>query len=341
MSGDYLTSGFERLGRTWERLLRSRESWLVLLLALLIIGTASVNARFLGAQNIKDLMLNVSLIALLAIGQSVPIIMRQIDLSVGSIVGITAFLSGLIFSYHPNTPSLVVFVAATGVGFLLGAVNAALIIWGRVPSLIATLGTLYIYRGADYAWVHGRQINAANVPTSFLALGNIGSLGVPLLMWIVVLFLVLTGTVLRQLPMGRECYAIGSNPAAAVLAGINVQRRTAVGFLFSGAIAGLTGVLWLARFGTVDATAGLGIEFQVVTAAVVGGVAITGGSGTVVGAALGALLLGVFNSSLVVLRVPPFWQQAFQGTMLLIAISVDAYLAHRLAIRLRIKRSRV
>jgi rhamnose transport system permease protein len=341
MKPDDLIGGSGHFGRLWERLLRSRESWLILLLAILVIGTASANARFLGPEDIKDLMLNVSLIALLAIGQSIPIIMRQIDLSVGSIVGITAFLSGLIFFDHPNTPSLVVFLVGTGVGILLGAVNAALIIWGKVPSLIATLGTLYIYRGADYAWVHGRQINAANVPTSFLALGNIGFLGVPLLMWIVVGFLVLTGTVLRQLPMGRECYAIGSNPAAAVLAGINVQRRVAVGFLFSGAIAGLTGVLWLARFGTVDATAGLGIEFQVVTAAVVGGVAITGGSGSVAGAALGALLLGVFNSSLVVLRVPPFWQQAFQGTMLLVAISVDAYLAHRLAIRLRIKRSHV
>jgi rhamnose transport system permease protein len=305
----------------------------------LVIGTASANSRFLGSQNIKDLMLNVSLIALLAIGQSIPIIMRQIDLSVGSIVGITAFLSGLIFFDHPNTPSLMVSLVGTGVGVLLGAINAALIIWGRVPSLIATLGTLYIYRGADYAWVHGRQINAANVPASFLALGNIGFLGLPLLMWIVLLFLALAAVVLRQLPMGRECYAIGSNPTAAVLAGINVHRRVCIGFLFSGGIAGLTGVLWLARFGTVDATAGLGIEFQVVTAAVVGGVAITGGSGTVGGAALGALLLGVFNSALVVLRVPPFWQQSFQGTMLLVAISVDAYLAHRLAIRLRIKRS--
>jgi rhamnose transport system permease protein len=339
MKRDYLMGKFGGLSQAWERLLRSREAWLVLLLAVLVIGTASANTRFLGSQNIKDLMLNVSLIALLAIGQSIPIIMRQIDLSVGSIVGITAFLSGLIFFDHPNTPSLLVFLVGTGVGVLLGAINAALIIWGRVPSLIATLGTLYIYRGADYAWVHGRQINAANVPASFLALGNIGFLGLPLLMWIVLLFLVLAAVVLRQLPMGRECYAIGSNPTAAVLAGINVHRRVCMGFLFSGGIAGLTGVLWLARFGTVDATAGLGIEFQVVTAAVVGGVAITGGSGTVGGAALGALLLGVFNSALVVLRVPPFWQQAFQGTMLLVAISVDAYLAHRLAIRLRIKRS--
>jgi rhamnose transport system permease protein len=327
------------IGPIGERLARSREAWLILLLIILVSSTASMNARFLGAEDIKDLMLNVSLIALLAIGQSIPIIMRQIDLSVGSIVGITAFLSGLIFFNHPGTPGILVFVVGTGVGLILGAVNAALIVWGKVPSLIATLGTLYIYRGADYAWVHGRQINAANVPSSFLALGHIGFLGIPVLMWIVVIFLVLAGTVLRQFPIGRECYAIGSNPAAAILAGINVPRRVSTGFLVSGAVAGLTGVLWLARFGTVDATAGLGIELQVVTAAVVGGVSITGGSGTVVGAALGALLLGMFNSALVVLRAPPFWQQAFQGTMLLIAISVDAYLAHRLAIRLRIKRS--
>jgi rhamnose transport system permease protein len=323
----------------WLTIARSRESWLVALLLLLIMSTASANARFLSAQNVKDLMLNVSLIALLAIGQSIPIIMRQIDLSIGSIVGITAFLSGSIFVDHPGTPTACVFLAGIAVGVMLGLVNAVLIIWGRVPSLIATLGTLYIYRGADYAWVHGRQINAANVPGSFLTLGNIDFLGLPLLIWIVIAFLIAVAVILRQLPVGRECYAIGSNPVAAILAGINVKRIVFSGFLFSGGIAGLTGVLWLARFGTVDATAGLGIELQVVTAAVVGGVAITGGSGSVTGAVLGAFLLGVFNSALVVLRVPPFWQQSFQGAMLLVAISMDAYLSHQQVRRLRVKRS--
>jgi rhamnose transport system permease protein len=322
-------------------LMRSREASLILLIAILAAVTTLLNPRFLSPQSLKDLMLNVSIIALLVLGQTVIILMRQIDLSISSIVGVTAFLSGILFVSHPGIPGLVVIFAAILTGLLLGAVNAALIAWGRIPALITTLGTLYIFRGANYAWVHGRQVNAANVPGSFLALGTATFLGIPILTWIVLVLLVVFAIGLRQYRAGREYYAIGSNPNAAVLAGINVGRRVASGFLISGAIAGLAGALWLARFGTVDATAAEGIELSVITSTVVGGVAITGGVGTVAGAVLGALLLSVFSSTLVFLRVPSFWQQAFQGTMLLVAIALDAYLAHRHAMRSRVKWSHV
>ena len=322
-------------------LMRSREASLILLIAILAAVTTLLNPRFLSPQSLKDLMLNVSIIALLVLGQTVIILMRQIDLSISSIVGITAFLSGILFVSHPGIPGLVVIFAAILTGLLLGAVNAALIAWGRIPALITTLGTLYIFRGANYAWVHGRQVNAANVPGAFLALGTATFLGIPILTWIVLVLLVVFAIGLRQYRAGREYYAIGSNPNAAVLAGINVGRRVAIGFLISGAIAGLAGALWLARFGTVDATAAEGIELTVITSTVVGGVAITGGVGTVAGAVLGALLLSVFSSTLVFLRVPSFWQQAFQGTMLLVAIALDAYLAHRHAMRSRVKWSHV
>jgi rhamnose transport system permease protein len=322
-------------------LMRSRESSLVLLIAVLTVLTTSLNPRFVSPQSLKDLMLNVSIIALLVLGQTVIILMRQIDLSISSIVGITAFLSGTLFVNYPGIPGLGVVLIAILAGLLLGAVNASLIAWGKIPALITTLGTLYIFRGANYAWVHGRQVNAVNVPGSFLAIGTSTFAGIPLLTWIVLILLIVFAIGLRQYRIGREFYAIGSNPNAAVLAGINVSRRLATGFLISGAIAGLAGALWLARFGTVDATAAEGIELSVITSTVVGGVAITGGVGTVIGAVLGALLLSVFSSTLVFLRVPSFWQQAFQGAMLLLAIAADAYLAHRHALRLRVKWSHV
>ena len=329
-------------GAQWLRVfLNSREISLLILLAALMLITTALNPRFLSAQSIKDLLLNVSIIALLTIGQSIVILMRQIDLSISSIVGITAFMSGTIFVNHPGTPTVVVIGVSMLAGLLLGGLNAALIVWGRIPALITTLGTLYIFRGANYAWVHGRQINAADIPSTFLSIGTSVFLGIPILTWIVLLLLVFFSISLRQYRGGREYYAIGSNPNAAILAGINVNRRVATGFLLSGMIAGLAGALWLARFGTVDATAGTGIELQVITSTVVGGVAITGGVGTVAGAALGALLMSVFSSTLVFLRVPSFWQQAFQGAMLLVAIALDAYMAHRHAERLRVKRSHV
>src|SRR6516165_4286677 len=292
--------------------MRSREASLVLLIGALTAITTVLNPRFLSPQSLKDLMLNVSIIALLVLGQTIIILMRQIDLSISSIVGITAFLSGTLFVNYPGIPGIVVVITATFAGLLLGAVNAALIAWGKIPALITTLGTLYIFRGANYAWVHGRQVNAANVPESFLALGTATFLGIPVLTWIVLVLLVAFAIGLRQYCAGREYYAIGSNPEAARLAGINVERRVATGFMISGAIAGLAGALWLARFGTVDASTAKGIELQVVAAAVVGSVAITGGVGTILGATLGALVLGVISIALVVLHVSPFWEQAIQ-----------------------------
>jgi rhamnose transport system permease protein len=325
----------------WSVLIRRRETSLVLLIALLTFLTTALNPRFLSPQSLKDLMLNVSIIALLVLGQTVIILMRQIDLSISSIVGITAFLSGSLFVNHPGIPGVVVVLIAILAGLVLGGVNAVLIAWGKIPALITTLGTLYIFRGANYAWVHGRQVNAANIPGSFLSVGTSTFAGIPILTWILMILLILFSIGLRKYRAGREYYAIGSNPNAAVLAGISVNRRVATGFLLSGAIAGLAGALWLARFGTVDATAGEGIELAVITSTVVGGVAITGGVGTVVGAVLGALLLSVFSSTLVFLRVPSFWQQAFQGAMLLLAIASDAYLAYRHALRSRVKWSHV
>ena len=252
-------------------LLRSREASLVLLIAGLTLITTVLNPRFLSPQSLKDLMLNVSIIALLVLGQTIIILMRQIDLSISSIVGITAFLSGTLFISHPGIPSIVVVLGATLAGLILGGINAALITWGKIPALITTLGTLYIFRGANYAWVHGRQINAVNVPGSFLAIGTATFAGIPVLTWIVLILLAVFAIGLRQYGAGRENYAIGSNPNAAVLAGINVNWRMATGFMISGAIAGLAGVLWLARFGTVDATAAEGIELGVITSTVVGG----------------------------------------------------------------------
>jgi rhamnose transport system permease protein len=161
---------------------------------------------------------------------------------------------------------------------------------------------------------------------------------VPNLVLIALVVLIALSVYLKQYRGGREHYAIGSNPEAARLAGIRVDRRVMIGFLLSGAIAGLAGVLWLARFGTVDASTAKGIELQVVAAAVVGSVAITGGVGTIAGATLGALVLGVINIALVVLRVSPFWQQAIQGALIVAAIALDTLLARSVARRMMRKR---
>jgi ribose/xylose/arabinose/galactoside ABC-type transport system permease subunit len=317
-----------------DTLVRAREISLVGVLAVLVLGTTLAEPRYLNSQNVRDILLNVSIIALLAIGQTVVVVTRNIDLSVGSVLGITAFATGVLFADHHVAIPLA-FVLGTAIGAGFGLINGVMVAYARVPSLVITLGTLYVIRGVDFAWAHGRQINAADMPDSFLHIGQATILGVPVMPLITLAVLIAVGTVMRSARMGRELYAIGSNPDAAVLAGIRVTRRVLGAFVASGALAGLAGVLYAARYGTLDANAGTGLELAVVSAVVVGGVAIFGGAGTVYGAALGALLLASIRSSLVILQVNPFWEQAINGALLLIAIALDRLLALRMAAELR------
>jgi rhamnose transport system permease protein len=324
-----------RASRLVENVLRFRELGLLAALAVVIVVTSAYNPRFVSAQSIRDLLLNASIIALLTVGQTLVVITRNVDLSVGSVLGLTAFVTGYLFVDHPGLPIVVALLLGLLIGLGCGAANGIITAVGRVPSLVVTLGTLYVYRGIDYAIAGGRQVNAENLPDSLLSLGSGRILGVPYLAIITVVLVAAATYALRSFRSGRELYAIGSNPDAAVLAGIRVSRRVLGAFIASGAVAGLAGALWTARFGTVDAAAGTGFELQVIAAVVVGGVAISGGSGSVVGAALGALLLSTIGSALVVLRVPSFWLQAIAGALLIGAIALDRLIGLRLASALR------
>ncbi|MEM5388435.1 ABC transporter permease [Paraburkholderia phymatum] len=319
-------------------LAKSRETTLFIVLILLILGTSLARPQFVNLQNLRDVLLNVSIISLLTAGMTVVILMRHIDLSVGSTVGISAYAVGSLYVAFPHMPVLVALLAGVAIGLVAGGINALLIAVGRVPSLVATLSTLYIFRGADYAWVHGGQINATSLPDAYSRLATGTLLGIPTLALIAAVVLLALSFYLKHFRAGREHYAIGSNPEAARLAGVNVERRVMSGFLLSGAIAGFAGALWLARFGTVDASTAKGIELQVVAAAVVGSVAITGGVGTILGATLGALVLGVISIALVVLHVSPFWEQAIEGALIVAAIAADTLLARSVAKRMMRKR---
>lgn len=315
--------------RRFSALLRAREISLVAILLVVLLGTAAINPRFLSAGSLRDLLLNVSIISLVVVGQTVVLLMKHVDLSVGSVVGLSAFLTGSLFIAMPGLPVPLAMLFGLMLGATLGAINGLLVAYGRVPALVATLGTLYVFRGLTYAVVHGGQINAGNLPPAFLSFATGSLLGLPNLVLLVLVVMTLFGLYLKSYRGGREYYAVGSNSEAAVLAGIRVSRRTMTGFALSGAIAGLAGVLYLARYGTVDASAGSGLELQVIAAAVVGGVSINGGVGTLLGAGVGALLLGTMGSALVTLRAPAFYQQAIQGALLLLAISIDIVVARR------------
>jgi rhamnose transport system permease protein len=323
-----------------EWVFRVRELGIVLVLVVLIAVTGILEPRFLEAASLRNLALNASIFAILAAGQTLVLVTRNVDLSVGSVLGLSAYLAGDLLSKHQGLPLPLVFVAGMALGAACGLLNGVLVTWGRVPALVVTLGTLYMFRGLAFLWTNGTQVNAETLPDAFLNLGTDSIAGVPILVVFAVVVLLLVGRWLRDYRAGRELYAIGSNPDGARLAGVRSDRRVLVAFILAGALSGLGGVLFTARFGTVDATAGVGYELTVIAAAVVGGVAIFGGTGSVYGAALGALLLGTITSSLIVLKVEAFWQQAAVGALLLIAITVDRLLALRVEAALRRRSAR-
>lgn len=320
--------------------LRMRELPVLIALALLVLVTYLINPLFLTAQGVKDLLLNATIIMILAVGQTLLIITRNIDLSVGSMLGLVAFGTGSIFSAVPGIPIIAVFAIGMAFGALLGAFNGALVTVAKVPALVITLGTLYVFRGLNNAWAGGKQFFAGDRPDEFGALSVNTVLGFPVITLLAIVVVIAVAVYMSGTRPGRDLYAIGSDPEAATAFGIKVSKRVFLAFLANGALAGLAGVLYASRFNSVGATTGTGMELTVVAAAVVGGVAIFGGSGSVTGAALGAVLLTTITSSLTALRVDKFWQQAIVGVLILAAIIIDRVASLRTAKKLRISEAR-
>jgi rhamnose transport system permease protein len=318
-----------------ERVLRIRELAIAVVLALMLLATQLDNSAFLSEQGVKDLLLNATILVLVGVGQATVVITRNVDLSVGSTLGVTAFAAGDFLRGGGNPLLAVLLAVALGAGF--GLVNGSLVSLGQVPALVVTLGTLYIVRGLDSLWFGSRQITAADLPAGFVSFGHDGLGAVPYLAVLTAAVLAAAAYYLRSYRSGRDMYALGSSPEAARLAGVPVRRRILAAYVLCGALAGLAGALYLARFGNVDSGTGSGYELTVVSAVVVGGVAFTGGSGSLYGAALGALLLTSINSVLPSIGVSSVWVQAIDGTLLLLAIAVDRVVALRVAAVLRKK----
>ena len=321
--------------RALTTVLRSREmSVAAVLLAVIVLATLKSDSFLFSSNGWRDLLLTPSILILLAVGQTVVIITRNVDLSVGSTLALTAYLTGKLFVDHPGLPVVAVFLAGIALGALLGLVNGVLVAFGKVPALVITLGTLYVYRGIMLSWAGSDRINASDMPRSFLKLGTQSILGIPVLTILALVVLAAVGYYLATARGGRELYAIGSDPDAADLYGLQVRRRVLTAFVLCGALAGLAGVVYTARYGTVSSGAGLGIELQAVGAAVIGGVAIFGGSGTVWGAAIGAMLLVTINRALPILGIPDFWQRAVVGALIISAVVLDRVLSARQARKL-------
>ena len=311
----------------WSRILHAREFPVFAVFVAVLLVTSIINPRFLSGQARTDLMVSVAITGLMAVGQTFVIVMKHVDLSIGATLGMAGYVAAKVAG--PGGSLITIVLVAAGVGIVIGVINGLLVASLRLPSLVVTLGTLYVVQGLLALVAGSKRINADDLPPAVIEFGEKSVLGIPYVMWVAIVAAVIGGWYLHSRRPGRDLYAVGSNPPASRLVGIPVFSREVLAFGVSGLCAGLAGVLFLARFGGVDANAGLGYELPVIAACVVGGVSIAGGSGTVLGAFIGALLLRAIGGSLSALSVPEFWQQAVNGTLLLLAITADRIASKR------------
>ncbi len=307
-----------------------REAGIIIIILLLSVLVTLRSPAFLTLDNLRDILLTISILVIVALGQTMVIITRGIDLSVGSMIGLTAMIVSFFVVNFPDTHPAVAVVMGMAIGTILGGINGVVISYAGVPPIIATLGTLSVYRGLVFWYSEGSWVNAFEMPQPFRDLAKGTPLGVPNLIIFAVVVAIAIYLFLNYTRMGRNIYAVGSNPDAAKFAGIPTQRVIFTVYLLSGLLCGLAGVLWASRFEAAQTNTALGFELQTVAAPVVGGVNIFGGSGSVVSVLLGAFLLGIINNALTLVRISPFWQLAAQGLLILASVVADAAIIRRL-----------
>ncbi len=307
-----------------KQTLMSRE---VLLIGVIILLLAIISSRFpafIAPSNLVNVFNDTAPLILLAIGQMIVILTRCIDLSVAANLALTGMVVAMINVALPDLPIPIIILISVMFGALLGMLNGVLVWKLEIPPIVVTLGTMTIFRGTIFLLSEGKWINAHEFSDAFKAFPRSQVLGLPLMSWIAIAAVVLFSIVMARTTLGRAFYAAGGNPHAATYAGIDVGRTQFWAFTISGALAGLTGYLWVSRFAVAFVDLAGGFELNVVAACVIGGVAIMGGIGTVAGAMLGALFLGIISNALPVVNISPFWQLAISGGAIIVAVALNA-----------------
>ena len=305
-------------------LIKQREPLLALMIVALVLLVSLRAPVFLTPGSLANLLTDSTLLVMLALTQMLVIVTRGIDLSVASNLALCGMVAAMLASANPELPLLVVMLAATATGLLLGLVNGWLIGYLALPPIVVTLGTMSVYRGMVFVLSGGAWVSAHQMPKGFVDFPLTRLLGLPHLVWIALAAVLAMVFVARHTRFGRDLYAIGNAPQCAAYIGIPSARRLLWTYGLSGLVAGLCGYLWVARYAVAYTEIAYGFEFTVIAACVIGGVSIAGGVGSVLGAVLGALFLSVIGNALPVLQVSPFWQSALTGLVILVAVLVNA-----------------
>lgn len=302
----------------------SRDVLLALVLALLVGLIYLRFPAFASPKSLLGVFNDTSILIILALGQMVVILTRCIDLSMASNLALVGMCTAMLNATVPGIPIPFLVVLAIVLGALLGSINGLLVWKLDIPPIVVTLGTLTIFRGIIFLISDGQWVNAHEMSPAYKALPRLNVFGIPMLSWAALFSVACLYIVVNRTPMGRAFYAVGGNPNAAVYTGIDVGRTRFNAFVLSGALSGIAGYLWVSRYAVAYVDIAAGFELDVVAACVIGGISIAGGMGSVAGAVLGALFLGVIKNALPVINISPFWQQAISGSAIIIAVIFNA-----------------
>ncbi len=329
------------MNRQWSVvILKNRVLGVLLFEVLIVIVFSVVAGKFFTLSNLNTIFLNACIMAILASAEGVVIITRNYDVSIASMLALSAYVGFDIIKRFPEVGPLLVAVPV-GIGLVCGLLNGLMVAYGRVSSIFVTLGGLSIYRGIATVYAHGQQIEPKDIPTwvSQSVTGNLLP-GISNLALIAIAVVALVSVYLRYTRIGRQIYAIGSNPGAATFYGLKVPRVILGAYVLCGALTGLSGFLFAARSSYVVPWFAQGLEISVIGAVVVGGVSVLGGSGNVVGASFGALVLATLDNGLILVKADEVIRELIYGFAIVGACILDATVLRQVGILLKSKRRR-
>lgn len=310
-----------------KTLLKNRELSAFFAIVALFVVLVALNPAYFSLQTLAMIFASSQILCLLALGATLVMLTRNIDVSVGSTVGLCAIAVGVALNNGYGLATAIAFALA--IGALAGAFNGLLVVGLRIPAIVATLGTLGLYRGVMLLWTGGKWIEG--LPDSLKSLSEPAFIGVSPLGWLVLALLLAGGWLLSRTAFGRDFYAVGDNLAAARQLGVAVNRTRMLAFTLNGMLAACAGIVFTAQIGFVPNQTGSGLEMKAIAACVLGGISLLGGTGTLLGAFLGAFFLTQIDTVLVLFRLPAWWNDFIAGLVLLGVLVLDGRLRQALA----------
>ena len=299
-------------------------SLIIVMIALSVFIEIRSGGNFFTLENISDMFTETAVLAITAVGMMMVIICGCIDLSLGSIMGLSGMLGAMILRANNDIPLPLLFLICIGIGVLCGTVNGFIVAKLHLYPLIATLATTYIFRGIIYLFSHGNWVAQAEMTPEFIAVATTDILGINSLIWFAIIIVAFTAVFLRYTNTGRYLYAVGNSPVSASVTGIKSSRVQMLSYIIMGAICGLAGLLWICKYGNAQSESCAGYEMSIIAAVVVGGCAISGGQGTVAGVVLGAIFIGTLNNILPLIQVTTYWQTLIRGFVILFSVVINA-----------------